>query len=95
MKIKNNGEETVGLQPMKAMNIKPIDLADFELVRIKTANNCNPTPHCKKHGAMNKVSLYANGGGIWRCITTVAKDSDNCCRAGCEEVRHPVNALIV
>lgn len=68
------------------MKIRPIEMADFGLVQVRSMNDCDATPHCNKHGAMNKVSLHADGGGIWRCVTTVAKGSENCCRAGCEEV---------
>lgn len=68
------------------MNIKPInDGSDFDSVELKTSYpNTNPTPHCKKHGAMNKVSSY-NGGGYWRCIHTVSQTQDNTCRTGCVE----------
>lgn len=46
------------------MNIIPLDTADFDLVAIKTTNNCAPTPHCMRHGAMNKITLNEDGGGI-------------------------------
>lgn len=61
------------------MNIKPIDdtNTNFELVEIK-----DNTPHCKIHGAMNKVSSY-EGGGYWRCISSISNKQDNTCRAGC------------
>lgn len=53
----------------------------FDLVEIKTTNNCDPTPHCKIHGAMNCVAVHKNGK-LWRCIqSNQLKD----CRAGCEE----------
>ena len=53
--------------------------SDFESVFIK-----NKTPHCKKHGAMNKVQLFANGNGAyWRCICSVSKNNQNNCRTGC------------
>lgn len=73
--------------------IEPIDLADFSLVEVKTTNDCRPTPHCKKHGAMNKIT----SDGIWRCITvsgfrTVRNGNslgkvhmETICRAGCYE----------
>ena len=63
------------------MKIKAIKMADFDSVIIH-----NETPHCKKHGAMNKVSEHENGGGYWRCISTVSKHFDNCCRSGCEQI---------
>ena len=53
----------------------------FDLVEIKTTNSCDPTPHCKIHGAMNCVAVYENGK-LWRCIQS--KDLKDC-RAGCEE----------
>jgi len=80
------------------MNIIELDLADFSLVEVKTTNNCNPTPHCKLHGAMNKITVHGDGGGIWRClsvhsITTIKiknsiskKENDCVCRAGCLQV---------
>ncbi len=53
----------------------------FDLVEIKTTNSCDPTPHCKIHGAMNCVAVHQNGK-LWRCIqSNMVKD----CRAGCEE----------
>lgn len=75
------------------MKIKPLELADFDLVEVKTTNDCNPTPHCKYHGAMNKIT----SDGVWRCICVAGyelvrvanaigkKDVDNVCRAGCIE----------
>lgn len=60
----------------------PIQDADFSLFfKLKGV------PHCKIHGAMNKVSKHQDGGGYWRCITTVSNKSDNLCRAGVIEVR--------
>lgn len=75
------------------MNIEPINFSDFDLVEIK-----NGTPHCIKHGAMNKMTLFEDGGGYWRCITYVTKQNDTACRAGCCEKRDKVelnyNSLI-
>lgn len=76
------------------MNIEPLDIADFSLVEIKDG-----TPHCKTHGAMNKLTRHEDGGGIWRCITVhsitkirdgnqISKKENDCvCRAGCIEIR--------
>ena len=64
------------------MNIQSINMADFSLVEIK-----NNTPHCKKHGAMNKVSHHKDNGGIWRCISTTSNTNLNTCRSGCLEVK--------
>lgn len=76
------------------MKIEPLALAEFDLVEVKTTNSCPPTPHCKKHGAMNKITA----DGIWRCITVsgyrLVKDgkswgrqhAETICRAGCAEV---------
>lgn len=69
------------------MKIKELEGADISLVEIKG------TPHCKLHGAMNKVSKH----GYWRCISTYrlekrdesyekARLIENNCRAGCIEV---------
>jgi hypothetical protein len=81
------------------MIIKEIDAADIDLVEIKTTNQCNPTPHCKVHGAMNKITVNEDGGGYWRCISVVSVtkvvkgnsigyiQNDNVCRSGCCEVR--------
>lgn len=63
------------------MNIQPIDMANFELVIIK-----NGTPHCKLHGAMNKVSQHEDGGGYWRCIAVVSDKKEGICRAGCVQI---------
>ena len=54
--------------------------ADLDLVELKDG-----TPHCKKHGAMNKLTK----DGIWRCVTTYkvqddGKIDENNCRAGCQ-----------
>lgn len=79
--------------------IQEIEMADFGLVEVKTTNECDPTPHCKKHGAMNKITRNEDGGGIWRCITVHGfeivkignsvgrKENDCLCRAGCMEIR--------
>lgn len=29
------------------MHIIPINYAEFDLVEVKTTNECKPTPHCK------------------------------------------------
>lgn len=62
-----------------------IEDSDFSLVYL------NHTPHCKKHGAMNKITK----DGIWRCITVTGyktikkgnsvskKHIETICRAGC------------
>jgi hypothetical protein len=60
--------------------ITPIDNGDLSLVEIQ-----NGTPHCKIHGAMNKVCPR----GTWRCISSVtlstkfSEGGRNLCRAGC------------
>jgi len=63
-------------------SISQIKDADLALVEIKEG-----TPHCKIHGAMNKLTK----DGIWRCVSTykrIEKDGkvvvqDNACKAGC------------
>jgi hypothetical protein len=76
------------------MKIYKLDLADFDLVEIKTTNECSPKPHCKKHGAMNKITK----DGVWRCISVsgykrVSEGNskgllhqETICRAGCREL---------
>lgn len=76
--------------------IEQIQLADIDLVEVKTTNDCDPTPHCKKHGAMNKITL----NGIWRCITVAGfqkvkegnsigqAHKETICRAGCLVVEY-------
>lgn len=38
------------------MTIITINFSDFNLVEIKSTNDCAQTPHCKNHGAMNKMN---------------------------------------
>lgn len=68
------------------MKIVAIDNADLSLVVLDKSldlpENISFTPHCKIHGAMNKVSSF-DGGGFWRCIGSVTEKLDNACRAGC------------
>lgn len=76
------------------MNIVSLDAADFGIVELKTTNQCDPTPHCKKHGAMNKITA----DGIWRCISvtgyTLVKNGnsvgkqhrESICQAGCKQI---------
>lgn len=71
------------------MILSPIDdkNSDFTCVTLYSINNVPLTPHCTKHGAMNKVSVFPDGGGYWRCISTVSKYNDNNCRSGCIEIK--------
>lgn len=64
------------------MKIELIQYADFDLVEI-----IQGTPHCKKHGAMNKMNRFEDGGGYWRCLGPVSKHNDTLCRAGACERR--------
>lgn len=58
--------------------------SNFDLVLLSDSGNTgNLTPHCKNHGAMNKVSIHEDGGGYWRCL----QSSKTECRAGCNEKR--------
>ena len=81
----------VDIEDMPAFNpiVKDnIDSVSAGLVVLKDG-----TPHCVKHGAMNKVSA----DGIWRCIGTYriwlfpngkAMDKEsNACGVGCYQVR--------
>lgn len=68
------------------MKIKPSKFsegADFSLVELKEQPKGTITPHCKKHGAMNKLSH-----NLWRCVSTykvneegkfAGSDCDACC----------------
>jgi len=67
----------------KGFKIKPINMADFSLVYI---DNKTKTPHCIKHGAMNKVSNHGNQKGYWRCISVISNNKEGICRAGCEQI---------
>ena len=76
------------------MTIEQINLADFSLVELKSTNSNQPTPHCKKHGAMNKIT----SDGIWRCISVsgykvsmngnskAKTHQETICRAGCAQI---------
>jgi hypothetical protein len=71
------------------MKIEKIEHANIDLVEIR-----NGTSHCKKHGAMNKITK----DGFWRCITVSGfsratngnsiseKHVETICRAGCLQV---------
>lgn len=68
------------------MNIQPIydNSADFGKVFLSSKDKTlQLTPHCKQHGAMNKVSVFKEGGGYWRCCTTDC----TICKAGCIEIK--------
>ena len=80
------------------MNISPIDYdptSDFSLVHMKSdCPGTMETPHCKKHGAMLKMTA----DGIWRCETVVGfehgitgkskwvKERETICRAACVQI---------
>ena len=69
---------------LSSMKIRPIDdgNSNFDLVELKeTLGTKQYTPHCIKHGAMNKVSVFESGGGYWRCSASKVSG----CRAGCIE----------
>jgi len=66
---------------MIKMQIHPIEDGNskFDLVELADDGRMGRvTPHCKIHRAMNKVSLFDEGGGFWRCL-------QGQCRAGCVE----------
>lgn len=58
----------------KTMNIYELKDADLNLVTQNKSWCERLTPHCKFHGAMNKVTKE----GIWRCLVLE-------CNAGCQE----------
>ena len=76
------------------MKLVPLENADFNLVEFKTTNKNNPTPHCKNHGAMNKIT----SDGIWRCISVTGYEivkkgnaigkihKEKICPAGCKQL---------
>ncbi len=55
------------------MKIQPIEDGNskFHTVILKNDTidtiDTKETPHCVEHGAMNKVSVFKEGGGYWRC----------------------------
>ena len=64
-------------------------LKDADINKVIIVNNY---PHCKEHGAMNKMTQ----DGIWRCVSTYAyvkgkdprgplKLKENNCNAGCQQ----------
>jgi len=55
----------------------PDKTADFGLIY---SDEKTETPHCRIHGAMNKVSVHEDKGGFWRCL-------QGQCKAGCLEIR--------
>jgi len=79
------------------MNI--IELVDpssnFNLVELRNSSNGKFYPHCKIHGAMNKVTPGEEG--IWRCLSAHSrekvivgnsisyKENDTPCRAACKQ----------
>lgn len=74
-----NESEQVKIKPLGDGN------TDFGLVELtRDSVGTRMTPHCKKHGAMLKVSPY-----IWRCVRSVSLETGkvtNDCRAGCEDI---------
>lgn len=63
------------------MELKTIDDGNtrFDLVELVEQPEGKITPHCRSHGAMNKVSPH----GLWRCLRAVDKGVGEDCRAGC------------
>jgi hypothetical protein len=86
----------------KKHTMKIIELEDksssFDLVELKEASNGKFYPHCKIHGAMNKVSAGENG--IWRCLSIHSltkivignsisyKENDTVCRAAAKQLNN-------
>lgn len=76
------------------MVIEPLKDANIDLVELKSDDpRLPPTPHCKLHGAMNKLTKE----GIWRCVATYRVERgpglppqgrviENVCKAGCMQV---------
>ena len=70
--------------------LRPIPGANLDLVRIVYVKGIGPSPHCRLHGAMNKLTK----DGIWRCMATYRIEHvpggppqgrviENNCLAGC------------
>lgn len=69
--------------------------SQFDLVEMKPAENGRLYPHCKNHGAMNKITAGENG--IWRCLSVHSltkivignsisyKANDTVCRAAAKQ----------
>jgi hypothetical protein len=61
------------IQKLKDANISKVYIAE------------DGYPHCKIHGAMNKLT----SSGIWRCVSSYRMDGDklieNVCNAGFQE----------
>ena len=81
------------------MKVQAMPDADFDLVFLHTGYpEIGKTPHCKNHGAMNKISRFKDGGGYWRCLAVHSvtkiingnsvsyKENDTVCRAGCQQI---------
>lgn len=75
---------------MKIKSLEYDKTADFSLVELKQDYPGRITPHCKKHGAMNKLN------DIWRCLSEYSRDDpkegetigvfrDRVCNACCVE----------
>lgn len=62
-------------------NLQEIKFADLSNVYIDDKTN---TSHCKKHGAMNKMTNFQDKSGIWRCLGPVSIKNDTLCRSGCQ-----------
>lgn len=61
--------------------IEEINFSNISLVYI---DDKTKTPHCLKHGAMNKLTKFEDNRGIWRCISVISNHNDTVCRAGCK-----------
>jgi len=81
------------------MQIQPLNdpSSTFELVELRQAANGAVYPHCKDHGAMNKIT--SGSDGIWRCLAVHSrtkivignsvsyKENDTVCRAACKQIK--------
>lgn len=83
---------------MEIVSINNDATSDFSLVHLKSdIDGTAETPHCKLHGAMNKITA----DGIWRCVTVAGfqrvisgnsigeKHRENICRAACMQTAAP------
>ena len=70
------------------MKIYALPNSEIKLVHLIDSGNIGRlTPHCKEHGAMNKMTE----DGIWRCVShyqhnwKTGRTKENACLAGCQE----------
>ncbi len=66
---------------MKIYPIKDKDSVFTDVYLRSDLKGQGKTPHCSKHGAMLKVSVFDGNGGLWRCCVA----DGIICRSGCSQ----------